>query len=719
MVMITLQHNRSNLKSSFLIEFLDKMIKLPRGRGLSQDRVTSILTEITSRYDTDAWIPKNTNKLLDIMRDCRTPHLPLLACMEESYINDPNSGFNVVLFEYLATTNHDLTNLLNAAEEKKVFATARRNLLVRLHVLLRSCRQRDNYTKWIQLIEENTEFQNKEPTLYVDYVTASPFLKYDKDILSELIKTYVLEKDDTRVWLENAFNLCVSNKMAGEITKQVAEVKAGTLNNAGMFRMLNRSLWKKRGPNSSVLHSIILYLGLLKTNPGIFHAPTFISDLSNNGKLAVDLAVNAENQFKNAIKLCRESLEATYGDLNPGESDQPMPVENLRPDGSRMTIPVQVLIETFSVAQRLEQNGYYIRDLGYTMKFLYTQFKLAGKNLNLELESNICDFLVQHKLIDVEYAEEMFEKTKGKNFVSMNTKTRYFTYYLRRKLHGKRGAQSVAEDGESPAEHEQTPEQEALVEEAKLMIEDLEGKLQDVDAKLVLNSLAQLLSFPHELISHNKDLYLTAMKDQLSFGNSNLYMEIINSIPESEMHKNRSFYVPFIRELSDYYANFSRRLRVVEICGCLEKFTKFKLPRSHVYNSILGDIARNFNVMRNEDFVKVTASFARMNLKQTDLFDKILTKVSQNFGAFMPFWVSLVINLFRVNYDSNLYKEKINEWVDYNRVGAPIQLFLVRTILAMEPENEEELLTKVFNNLAERDLSGIKLNSTTENLDVS
>jgi hypothetical protein len=323
MVMITLQHNRSNLKSSFLIEFLDKMIQLPRGRGLSQDRVTSILTEITSRYDTDVWISKSTNKLLEIMRSTRTPHTPLLTCMEESYINDPNSSFNINLFEYLATTNHDLTNLLNAAEEKKVFATARRNLLVRLHVLLKSCRQKESYTKWVELIESNSEFHSGEPSLYVDYVANSPFLRYDRDVTNELIKAYVLDQQDVRAWIDNAFHLCVSNRGAVELTKQVSEAKAGTLVGAGLFRLLNRQLWRKRGPNSTVLNNIVLYLGLLKTNPGIFHAPTFLSDLSSNGKVLVDLAINGENQFKAAIRMCRENLEESYGgDVEP----QPQPM---------------------------------------------------------------------------------------------------------------------------------------------------------------------------------------------------------------------------------------------------------------------------------------------------------------------------------------------------------------------------------------------------------
>ena len=48
MVMITLQHNSSNLKSSFLLDFLDRCSTLPRNRTLTSDRVHNLLDEISN-----------------------------------------------------------------------------------------------------------------------------------------------------------------------------------------------------------------------------------------------------------------------------------------------------------------------------------------------------------------------------------------------------------------------------------------------------------------------------------------------------------------------------------------------------------------------------------------------------------------------------------------------------------------------------------------------
>jgi hypothetical protein len=42
MVMITLQHNPANLKSSFLLEFMERCAQLPRNRGLVSERVTTL-----------------------------------------------------------------------------------------------------------------------------------------------------------------------------------------------------------------------------------------------------------------------------------------------------------------------------------------------------------------------------------------------------------------------------------------------------------------------------------------------------------------------------------------------------------------------------------------------------------------------------------------------------------------------------------------------------
>jgi len=83
MVMITLQHNSANLKSSFLLDFLWAMMELPRNRTLMSERITTILDEIANRYDSDIILSRNTMKLIDIMRISKIYHEELINKIEK------------------------------------------------------------------------------------------------------------------------------------------------------------------------------------------------------------------------------------------------------------------------------------------------------------------------------------------------------------------------------------------------------------------------------------------------------------------------------------------------------------------------------------------------------------------------------------------------------------------------------------------------------------
>jgi len=185
----------------------------------------------------------------------------------------------------------------------------------------------------------------------------------------------------------------------------------------------------------------------------------------------------------------------------------------------------------------------------------YSQYKANGKNINLELDSNICDFLAKKNALKPEDAEIIFNKVNEKRFITEDTKERLFTYYLLKSQ-----------------EKESYPEMEQI---AKERIEVLEAKLQDVDGKTVISTIAKLLSYPNSLLNHNRQFYLTSLKDQQSFGNSNLLMELLDSIPDKEFFANRKWYIIFVNEFSTLYINFSRRLNIEEICRCLDKFTKY------------------------------------------------------------------------------------------------------------------------------------------------
>lgn len=161
-------------------------------------------------------------------------------------------------------------------------------------------------------------------------------------------------------------------------------------------------------------------------------------------------------------------------------------------------------------------------------------------------------------------------------------------------------------------------------------------------------------------------------------------MDLILSIPDKHQFEDPSFYQPFVREFANHYHNFSKRLKVDEICNCLHKFSKWRYPKSSLYNSILADIAYHFNTMRHEDHIRVIRSFANIQLKQTDLFDRVLLRVNRNMVSFTPYFNSLINHLYNVNYDSNLYRETIPTYIEKMRFNVHSRVLLIRTIMCIE-----------------------------------
>ena len=209
--------------------------------------------------------------------------------------------------------------------------------------------------------------------------------------------------------------------------------------------------------------------------------------MAANGRQTLELGVNGELRMKAMLKMCITHFKEN---CVPKEGEENAP----------SYVSVQMLVDTFSVAQRLTQNGYFFRDFVTLIGNYLDSFKNSGKNLNLELESNICEFLSKNNYLIVEDAENIYEKTKDKRFIPEKTKDYFFTYILQKNKDALQDSQ--------------------VLEEAQNKIQELETKIQDVDGKIVLTALASLLRFPPELIRHNQSVYLMALKDQISFGNS-------------------------------------------------------------------------------------------------------------------------------------------------------------------------------------------------------
>lgn len=61
MVLVTIQHNSSNIKTAFLLEFLERHSRLSRNRRYSESKLVQIFNEVQNRLPHDDFLqrPKN------------------------------------------------------------------------------------------------------------------------------------------------------------------------------------------------------------------------------------------------------------------------------------------------------------------------------------------------------------------------------------------------------------------------------------------------------------------------------------------------------------------------------------------------------------------------------------------------------------------------------------------------------------------------------------
>jgi hypothetical protein len=55
-------------------------------------------------------------------------------------------------------------------------------------------------------------------------------------------------------------------------------------------------------------------------------------------------------------------------------------------------------------------------------------------------------------------------------------------------------------------------------------------EMTSLESKLVLNTLVKIFAIPNAFLAESSEEYLKALKEHISFGNANLYIEILDSI---------------------------------------------------------------------------------------------------------------------------------------------------------------------------------------------
>lgn len=115
MVLLTIQHSSSNIKSFFLLEFFLNMSELKKARRLNDEKLKVILDEIAKRITHDDFMGRYTNiqKILATLFETRVQHQGIFNAVVEKFQKLPEPVYYAAIYELLALQKVDITPLVD------------------------------------------------------------------------------------------------------------------------------------------------------------------------------------------------------------------------------------------------------------------------------------------------------------------------------------------------------------------------------------------------------------------------------------------------------------------------------------------------------------------------------------------------------------------------------------------------------------------------------
>jgi hypothetical protein len=650
MVIVTIQHNSENIKSFFLIDFLDRILNLSRGRKPTEDKVIIIYEEIARRISNDEFTSrfKTIEKLLTIYEKAGVQYEPILDKIVQRLSEYQGTFFNGPILRALNRNGKDISALIDKYVESNDIKTISPSQRFQLFSILSEIRNSDKYNALIEEIKptllENTEHLAR-------LVTQSD-ITYNKN-LEQVYEAIIQHTQQNKDQLSD-FNF-FRNMFFTTVNKN-------SRNNWTQWTKDNLVEFDKTKAN----RLIDVFFNLDKINVERFLLFTTLIERIPNESL----------NLKKLISYLKENKEFLYEANKMETKFQKFLVKILRlMDASPKDARLPAI---YSFIKRFETLGMRSPIVPLIAKKAYELVKTSSSNINLGLDLNFGLYLIDQNLLRLEYAQQLYQRMSSLDS-DIHVLSKIYAYILSRSPRATREGEEAAAD-------------------VNKKLETLHQGLNETGARTVLVTLASILSFPPEYLEANKDLYVKSIKSFLNFGNQPLYSNILNAIKPSYVQHHYDFYAPIIRELIVNYNNFNRRMSPPEIVRTLKQFAEFNTRNPTIYNHILADIGRIFNGLKNDELADVVSSFARIKVKQTDLFDKILSKIANHPHSFSGSIKEICSGFYRVGFNSPQAKACIGDIIE--KISNPSNALEIAYYLSiLNVENEAELFEKLLTQL--------------------
>lgn len=387
MVIVTVQHNSSNIKSFFLLEFLEKATQLSRFRKIADDKIVIIYDEIAKRLPEDSHLSKlkSLEKLIEIYDKTEIKHKSLIEKvyqtvmgLQSPFFSGPilqclaNHGFDIVpiLDKYLEI--HDVTKIgtLNALRMFIVLSGLKVQKYQTLKVDLKNklLSAHDEINKLINLIS-TSQIQNAEIGEVLD--TMIQMLRNSKGKISDL------------VYYKAMFQSIVSKERRNEWHSWAKEHMAN-LEETELLKLVD-ALFSNEEFN---LDQILLFTYILRINkPENIPVKRIIHGLKDSPQFFTEFA-KAETKLEKFFDQLIGLMESNKEDVR--------------------------LHAIFGIIRRLESSGLRYRSATNLLKEAYKISKGLEIHSGLSIEVVTTHYLLEEDALSVSDAKAFYDKYNRK-----------------------------------------------------------------------------------------------------------------------------------------------------------------------------------------------------------------------------------------------------------------------------------------------------------------
>ncbi|CAD8154679.1 unnamed protein product [Paramecium octaurelia] len=154
-----------------------------------------------------------------------------------------------------------------------------------------------------------------------------------------------------------------------------------------------------------------------------------------------------------------------------------------------------------------------------------------------------------------------------------------------------------------------------------------------------------------------------------------------------------------LKELAFSFSELSGKLGINRIIRAANKFARFQIQSSGVYNVLLETYGYSFYSVHNEQRVQILEIFALAKMKQTDLFKRSLEKIKQQSSAYRNFYFEIINSVLSLGFVEQEFVDLINSILENTQIPSVTALKLIQyQVLADQPF---ETIEKIAENISE------------------